>query len=562
METIHLLAVSREATLLRLLWSIAESNSWHLETVASGIDAMERVQSGSVPHLLLLDLPRGDAESLHSLRWLRRIRPELPVIGLGSADDAAGAREALHLGAQEILSGPFSEQQIEFVIQRHLAPSGNGVKDATHEPFEQLGQEGLFVSASPMMQKLRAQVELLAQADVPVLILGEAGSGKYAVATLLHKLSVRSGFRLLKVNCAEMPEALLEAELFGEEGASSAGAKRTGLGKFARGEKGTIFLDEITEMPFGLQARLLQVLQNQSLQKQEQSSQGLPNGGAIPADVRIVAASSVNLNRALAEKRLREELYYSLSVFTVHVPALRQRKDEIAILLRYLMHKLAKHYSLPPRAFSPAMLQACQNYSWPGNLKELETFVKRYLVAGDQELMLGENGLSSGVPLVHAAVGRGVRAATAAPWEQGMRELEHSGLGQPAFGYRGLGRKELGQTELERKGSGQRDLGQRVSGYGEAGYGEAGEKPSEPESLKSLIQGIKSEAEQNAIGAALKRTGWNRKAAARLLRVSYRTLLYKIDQYHMQAPEPFLSPPPVDEFTRQGNGAKGDGKAS
>ncbi|MGA8214121.1 MAG: sigma-54 dependent transcriptional regulator [Candidatus Sulfotelmatobacter sp.] len=504
-ETVRLLVVSREPAVLRLLWSIEESDSWQLEAVASGWDAMERVQSGAVPDLLLLDIPRGDTDSLHLLRWLHRLRPDLPVIVLCYLQDAARGEEATRLGAEEIVVRPLDKRQLKSVIRRHLGPeasaAGNGKADTVSENVEQLGPDAFFVSASLMMQKLRAQAALLAQTDVPVLILGEAGSGKYTVASLIHKLSVRSGFKLVRVNCAEMPEALLENELFGEEPASSGSARRTCLGKFAVGEKGTIFLDEIAEMPAGLQSRLLQVLNDEFHRP--------GSADAIPTDVRILAASSANLERALAEKKLREDLYYRLSAFTVHVPPLRQRRDEIAILLRCFMHKLAKHYSLPPREFSLTALDACRHYSWPGNLEELETFVKRYLVAGDQELTLGEMELKSADSADSTLRSEAVRSVA---------------------------------TPLEER--------------------ESGKKQPQPESLTSLIQGIKSEAEQTAIGAALKRTGWNRKAAARLLRVSYRTLLYKIDQYHMRAPEPFLSPPPVEEFSVFGNEIKDDGKAS
>jgi len=550
-ETIRLLIVSRDPAVHRQLWSMEESNSWHLETGANCWDAMERVQSGAAPHLLLLDLPRGEADGLHLLRWLRRLRPDLPVIVLCHRDDASKEKEATRLGAGEILVRPFDEQQLEFMIRRHLhlgsssdtsfgssfsssgsavagnGHGGNGNAEIVSENVEQLGEDAFFVSASPIMQKLRAQAALLAQTDVPVLILGERGTGKYTVASLIHKLSVRSGFRLIKVNCAEMPEALLEAELFGEGN----GSRKSGLGRFAPGEKGTIYLDEIAAMPAALQARLLQVLQNQGSQNQVLQNHVLQNqavpshallnhgqhssefprsaGDAMPADVRILAASSANLERVLAGKKLREDLYYRLSAFTMHVPSLRQRKDEVAILLRYLMHKLARHYNLPPRAFSAATLEACQNYSWPGNLKELETYVKRYLVAGEQELVFGEMGTDAAEFPDHAAFPRANRM-TAAPWEEK----------------------------------------------------EASPKPGKPESLKSLIQGIKSEAEQNAIGAALRRTGWNRKAAARLLRVSYRTLLYKIEQYNMRAPEPYLSPLPLEEFSVYGDESKGSGKAS
>jgi two-component system response regulator AtoC len=496
-ETIRLLVVSKEQTVLRLLWSIEESNRWHVETAPSGWDAMERVQSGTVPHLLLLDIPRGDANSLHFLRWLRRLKQDLPVVLLCYPDDAAQGKEAVRLGAGEILARPFDAKQLEFVIRRHLAPTGNGETEFVSKNIEPLGQDVFFLSASLIMQKLRAQAALMAKTDVPVLILGERGAGKYTVASLIHKLSVRSGFKLLRVNCAEMPESVLEAELFGNDG--SVGSRRS-PGKFAGAEKGTIFLDEIAAMSPALQSRLLQVLQNDEFRS--------PGGSdAMSSDARILAASSTNLERALAEKRLREDLYYRLSAFTVHVPPLRQRKDEIGILLRYFMHKLAKYYNLPPRGFSSAVLDSCQEYAWPGNLKELEAFVKRYLVAGEEELNFEELGLAS-------AGRNGNTVQPVVPW----REVSEEERILPPQG-------------------------------------------SKPESLKSLIQGIKSEAEQNAIGAALKRTGWNRKAAARLLRVSYRTLLYKIEQYNMRAPEPFLSPLPAGEFSVYEE-VKNNGKAS
>jgi two-component system response regulator AtoC len=507
MEKIRLLVVSRDPAVLRLFWSIEESNTWHLETVASGWDAMERVQSDLTPQLLLLDIPRGDADSLHLLRWLRRLRPALAIVVLCYQDDAAGGKEATRLGAEEVLVRPFDGGQIESAIRRHLGAAAQPVESSrpsvANENVEPLGEGAFLVSASPAMQKLRAQAELLAQTDVPVLILGEAGTGKYAVASLIHKLSVRSGFRLHKVNCVEMPDAPFESEVFGCEPASGVDARPASLEKFAAGEKGTIFLNEIASLPAGLQYQLLKVLQNNEFRRPGNSET------SAPADLRILAASSANLERALDENHILEDLYYRLSAFTVHVPPLRQRKDEIAILLNYFMRRLAKHFSLPRRAFLPNVLDACEQYSWPGNLTELEAFVKRYLVAGDYKLSLGEMGLDPAAGAGKARVTRPLGVAVTVPEEKELRL-----------------------------------------------------KPSEPESLKSLIQGIKSGAEQNAIGAALKKTGWNRKAAARLLRVSYRTLLYKIDQYQMRAPEPFLSPLAVDEFSVCGNDVEDNGKAN
>ncbi len=489
-ETARLLVISRESAVLRPLWSMGESNSWHVETAASAWDAMERVQSGAAPNLLLLDLPRGDNDCLHVLRWIRRLRPDLPVIVICSSEEAGRQREATRLGAQEVLQKPFDEARLESAIQRHLLVAGDAEPQIGSEYIEQVGPDSFFVCASPITQKLRAQAELLAEADVPVLILGEPGSGKETVARLIHKLSVRSGFQFLRVNCADMPGDLLENELFGSRNSS---------GKIERAQKGTILLDEIAEMPSAVQAKLMQILQDKALPRPGNETTG-------SVDVRILAATSASIDRALAEKKLREDLYYRLSAFTVQVAPLRQRKSEIAILLQHAIHRLARHYGLPSREFSTSVLKACQQYSWPGNLRELESFVKRYLVSGDADLAFNDLGDELSV------VG-------------GLAQLNSPQNGKSTIG----------------SGSGVRE--------------EAGTR-----SLKSLIQNVKSEAERNAIGTALQKTGWNRKAAARLLQVSYRTLLYKIDQYHMNSSESFLSPLSAGKLSFQGTVGRGSGK--
>jgi DNA-binding NtrC family response regulator len=354
-----------------------------------------------------------------------------------------------------------------------------GIEMSKH--VEQLDPEAFFVSASPVMQKLRAQAELLAQADVPVFIVGEIGSGKDAVARLIHKLSVRSGFKFLKLNCAVMPSNVLESELFGTERAFGSGPGELTSETLEVAEHGTIYLDEIAEMPSELQGRLLQELQKKELH-------GGNRDDGSPTGVRILAATSSDLERALADQKLHEDLYYRLSAFTVRVPPLRQRRQEIPLLLRYSMHRLAKHYGLSAREFPTAMLDVCQWYPWPGNLRELEAFVKRYLVTGDQALIPGESDLEQSHETFNSSHGT---VWTATPWIP--------------------------------KNSADADM--------------------TPKSLKSFIQGIKCEAEKNAIGVALDKTGWNRKAAARLLKVSYRTLLYKIEYYKMNASLHPLSPP-------------------
>jgi len=508
-EAVRLLVVSREPSILRSLWSLGEANSWRLETVASGWEALDRVQSGITPDLLMLDLPRGDADSLHILRWLRRVRPGMPIVLLAHADDAGREKEAIRLGAQDFLIRPIEEQQLEFVVRRQLTWRGDAIEvDAGSDDIEQISEDEFFVGASPVMRKLRAQAELLAQANVPVLILGESGSGKDITAHLIHKLSIRSGFRFLKVNCGALPGDLLESELFGSERTASNGSTRK-PGKFELCNKGTILLDEITEMPASVQKKLVDLLQNNHV---------VPPGShhAVEVDARILAATGANLERALAEKKLREDLYYRLSAFMVQVPPLRQRREELPLLLRHAMHRLARHYGLPPRDLSPTVIEACQSYSWPGNLHELEKFVKRYLVVGDQELVFGD-------------------AAQA-----------HEPISSP-----------LRQTVPPAQAKVAKD--------------EFGEANGPLKSLKSLVQSVKGETEKSAIAAALDKTGWNRKAAARLLRVSYRTLLYKIERYQMSASDADMSVLLRSNGqgnghelrgNGNGNGTKDNGKAS
>ena len=495
-ETVHLLVVSREPAVLRPLWSIGESNCWHLETAGSGWDAMERLQAGALPDLLLLEVSGSEGDGLPVLRWLRRLRPNLPIILISETDDAERNQEAIRIGARAILRRPLDEQQLEFVIRHNLGAASSGVEsDIRSEDVEPIGDGAFFIAASLVMRKLRAQAELLAQAQVPVLILGERGSGKSTAAQLIHRLSVRSGLKLLKVNCAALPGRLLEEELFGCEREES-GLTRARAGKLQLCEKGTLLLDEIVEMPPDLQHKLLQVLQSKHL---------VTVGGDKPieVDVRILAATSANIDHAVAGKKLREDLYYRLSTFTLHVPPLRQRKDEIPLLVHHFMQQLARHYNLPPRTFSRAMLEACQQYSWPGNLSELESFVKRYLVMPDREFASGEEPVPGGMA------------------DSGY---SFSRLGAPVVPLAGDYREE----------------------------------PTAPNSLRSMVESVKFEAEKNAIAAALHKSGWNRKAAAHLLKVSYRTLLYKIDQYHLR---PSAAPQFPEEHVLSGDGhrVKGNG---
>jgi DNA-binding NtrC family response regulator len=495
MFALRLLVVTRESAVLRPLWSVGESNSWQIESATDGWGAMERVQSGTTPDLLILDLPRSDSDGLHFLRWLCRLRPELPVIVLCDRDDSPTPREALRLGAREYILKPVEDHALENAIRTQVSKRSENVgAEITSDDMVAFGSDSFFVGASPVMRKLRVQAELLAQSDSPVLILGETGSGKETAARLIHQLSVRSGFKFTKINCAALPSDLLEAELFGYEG-NGTNPVRPKAGKLELCENGTILLDEVPEMPRSLQAKLLQVLQSGKFSRPGSRT-------TVAVDVRILTASTSNLESAISSRKLRDDLYYRLSGHILHVPPLRERREELPLLLHHFMRYMAKRYALSPRTFSPAVLEACQLHGWPGNLQELENFVKRFLLAGSKELPF-----ANGADLQHSA-------------KSAMPFFEAESAARPP------------QMEIVARSS---------------------------DSLKSLVQAVKLEAEKSAIIAALQKTGWNRKAAARLLKVSYRTLLYKIDQYRLKPAESTLMPEGAG-LRNRGREFPGDGR--
>jgi two-component system response regulator AtoC len=351
---------------------------------------------------------------------------------------------------------------LQQVLRRYLDSkiSEAGTKQPT-QAIQEFDNGEFFLAASPAMRKVRLQAEVLANLDVPVLILGESGTGKEALAHFIHKLSSRSKNRFSKVHCAALPDEILESELFGCERAAFTGVMPTKTGKFELCDKGTVLLDEVAELPPHLQAKLLHVLQDKKFFR-------LRGESMIDIDVRILASTAVNVHQAMADGGFREDLYYGLSAFTIVMPPLRDRREEISLLLHHFMGRMAVRYSRPSVSFTPELIEACLNHPWPGNMRELENFVKRYLVMGDEAQALSE--------------------LEAAPRPKRVR-----GPGTVTI------RLENDQEQ--------------------------------DRNLKCLVRSLKVEAETQAITKALAETNWNRKRAARLLNISYRGLLYKIRQH-------------------------------
>jgi two-component system, NtrC family, response regulator AtoC len=374
-----ILLVDDEPGMLRYIRTLLEVDDYKVETASTGEEAVERLKKGLQPDLVLLDLLMPGIDGLQTLEQLRQLQNGVKVVMLSCVTDTRKVVQAIRLGAHDYLTKPFQKAELDSVIDQCL---GTNQQNYAGE-VEELADDVFFIAASPAMRKLRSQAALVANVDIPVLMLGESGTGKEVMARLIHKLSPRAHRTFLKVNCAAVPADLLESELFGYEAGAFTGANHPKPGKFELCNKGTILLDEIGEMPPLLQAKLLHVLQDQQFSR-------LGGRTVIKVDVRILAATNINIAEAIASKRLREDLYYRLNAFTLQVPPLRDRKEEIPILLKHFMAHMAERYARPPLPLSPNLLQACQEYSWPGNLRELNNFIKRYLVLGDEDLAIRE----------------------------------------------------------------------------------------------------------------------------------------------------------------------------
>jgi two-component system response regulator AtoC len=416
---------------------------------------LDRLDQVDQPDLLLLAL-HTNRDPLPLLTHIRCTKPHLPVIVLSCSADLRDIEMVIRLGVRAIVMKPFIGSDVEQAIDEHLASVEKKVAAADALREVPLNETHSFVRSSKRMRDLEAQAALVARADIPLLILGESGTGKEILALYTHKMSARSQNIFLKVNCAAVPADLLESELFGYEQGAFTGAVKTKPGKFEVCSGGTIFLDEIGEMPAILQAKLLQVLQDGTFSR-------LGSRSPMKVDVRVIAATNINMKEAMANKTFREDLYYRLNGFTLSIPPLRERKEEIPVFAEYFMRKGAKRYGREALSFSTTLLNTLSEHSWPGNLREMENVINRYLVLGDENAILEE--LS------------------------------------PNNAYQG----GAASTQEAPNGAG----------------------------LKAMVRSLKGDAESTAIAQVLEGTGWNRKAAANDLQISYKALLYKIKQYDL-----------------------------
>lgn len=391
----QILIVDDEARMLRVLEIMLQKMGHDISCASNGMEALQSLQETPVD-LVVSDLRMPGMDGIELLNQLRAQGNNVPFIIMTAHGTIQSAVESMKLGACDYILRPFDMEALELSINRILA-TGRILRqnDFLRHELEK-GWEG-FIGESPVMHKVYEQIRLVAPNKTTALITGETGTGKELVARAIHRASPRRDKLFVPINCAAIPADMLESELFGYEKGAFTGAHKERIGKFELAHGGTIFLDELAEMPVALQAKLLRVLQENVIER-------LGSNRSIPIDIRIIAATNRDPQAAIAENRLREDLYYRVNVFSLELPPLRDRKEDIPALIHHFIAEFSKGSSSMPKITEDA-LSNLQQYAWPGNVRELRNVMERAIVlSGGKQLdmthfPLGANATKEKAPL-------------------------------------------------------------------------------------------------------------------------------------------------------------------
>ena len=454
METI--LIVEDRESMSDMLKETLKAEGYRTVIARDGLEGIKKLKEDMVS-LVLTDLKLPKRDGMDVLRAAKEENPLMPVIVMTAFGSVETAVIAMKEGAFDFITKPFDTDHLLMLMKRALETQKLMTENMLlKEEFSaQLGIPRI-IGKSEKIASVAQNIQKVAPSKTTALILGESGTGKELFARAIHNLSPRREYPFVPINCAAIPRELLESELFGHEKGSFTGADFRKLGKFELADKGTIFLDEIGEMDIALQAKLLRVLQEEEIER---------IGGlkTIKIDVRIIAASNKDLEKAVSEKAFREDLFYRLSVFPVKIPPLRERIEDIPLLVDFFLNKYCRELKAPLKSISKETMEMLVNYSWKGNVRELENTIERAIILCDGKMLTPEHVSLSPLPL-----------------EAGLKNLPMNGTLEDAS----------------------------------------------KEALRI--------AETQRITKALKETKGNKSRAAEVLQVSYKTLLTKIKEYHIE----------------------------
>src|SRR5437867_5214833 len=356
------------------------SSGYAVDCLGSGDEAIERLAAGNSPSMILLDVMLPGKDGIEVLSNLKTIYPSLPIIILSGIGQIKTVVEAMKMGASDYLTKPFEEEALALAIENVLEKQR--LKEEVKTLKQQLAyiEQGNILTSNPQMLRIIDIARHVAGTDVPVLILGESGVGKEVVASFIHEQSNRSDGPFVKVNCAALPHELLEAELFGYERGAVTSAIHDKIGKFEQADKGTMLLDEIGELSPYLQTRLLQVLQDSEISR-------LGSKRPVKINVRVLATTNKKLKEAVLKGEFRNDLYFRLNVIKFELPPLRERREDIPLLCNHFLEKYRDRYQSPVRQIPKELMELFLRYDWPGNVRQLENVVKRYLILPDADII-------------------------------------------------------------------------------------------------------------------------------------------------------------------------------
>ncbi len=456
-EPINILVIDDDP---KVPWILSEGlgNGYTVDSVRDGKEGLNKISQtpqSKRPELILLDIQMPGMNGIEVLEKLRGIDDNIDVIMLSGHGDTKNIVDSVKKGAAEFINKPFDVREVEIHIRSVLEK--RRLKEELTELRKKLkeSEKEVLIGDSPPMVEIKNIIEEVADSELTVLIRGESGTGKEIVARLIHLKSARKDAPFVKVNCAAIPRDLLEAELFGYEKGAFTGAHKTKPGRFEVANNGTMFLDEIGDMPMELQSKLLQVLEQQEFVRVG----GINN---IHVDVRIVCATNKNLEDAIAEGKFRDDLFYRLNEIIVNLPTVADRKSDIPLLVSHFLDKYSILYKKERMELKSETIRQLQNFEWPGNVRQLENLIKQIVVRSDENIIYDTlKGPISG-------------SARRAP----MVDLSDGDF-----------------------------------------------------SMKKKVQDAVGEVERMMITQVLHKTNWNRRKAAKMLDISYRSLLYKIKEY-------------------------------
>jgi two-component system response regulator AtoC len=543
----RLALVDDDQQFVEYLETLLRSRGYEVQSFTSGSELLQTMHSDAPPDVVLLDVLMPGMDGLETLKAVRVAHPHVQVIMLSGRNAPSTIVDAMRQGALDYVVKPddpdgLGEAALEATIRSAVEKTVLNSEVARLRTLTGEHPEGMaFWGPSSAMRHVMAMVERVADSEISVLLRGESGVGKEVIARELHRRSGRRSKPFVKVNAAALPAELLESELFGHERGAFTGAQTARIGKFEFANHGTLMLDEIGEMPAGLQAKLLHVLQDNEFTK-------LGSNRPVQVDVRIIAATNRDLEAMMRGGTFREDLYYRLQVIELHVPPLRERREEIPQLIEFFLVKYSERYGRPLKRPSEPLREQLFNYQWPGNVRELENVIKRFVILQDEALVMAElkraranaesnmplRGYTAAPPPATATIPPPMTSTPVAPAAPAPAAPAQAAPAAPA--------PVAPTTAVAPAAAPPAAAAPAAAAPATAAATAVAERepeeeavpepaiPSGPISLPELAREAAMRAERAAIQQALDRFRWNRRKAADHLGVSYKTLLNKMKE--------------------------------